>query len=50
VSVTCVSELIPDRQWFNALTARPLPRWRHIPNNIILHTCSSDPWNWSDPK
>jgi len=30
-----VSDLIPDSQWFNTLIARPLTRWRHIPNDII---------------
>jgi len=31
-----VNELIPDRQWFNTLIARPLITWRHIPNYILF--------------
>jgi len=40
-----VNQLIFDRQWFNTLIAWSLTRWRHISNDIILQTSSSDPWN-----
>ena len=39
------ANLYHDRQWFNTLIAWPFTRWRHIPNDIILQTSSSDPWN-----
>jgi len=39
------TNLYHDRQWFNTLIAWPLTRWLHIPNDIILQTSSSDPWN-----
>jgi len=38
----CQRNLYHGRQWFSTLIARPFTRRRHIPNDNILQTFSSD--------